>query len=59
MLIEPVNLQLMDKQLAELRAKWATEDWPDIVHTMQHRMGINTGDMVTGIWDRYDGLITL
>ena len=40
--------QLMDKQLAELRAKWATEDWPDIVHTMQHRMGINTGDMVTG-----------
>ena len=38
----------MDKKLVELRAKWATEDWPDIVHTMQHRMGINTGDMVTG-----------
>ncbi len=40
--------QLMDRKLAELRLKWATEDWPDIVPVMQHRMGINTGDMVTG-----------
>lgn len=39
---------LMDKKLSELRTKWAQEDWPDIVLNMQHRMGMNTGEMVTG-----------
>ncbi len=41
--------QLMEKKLAELRTKWKTDgNWPDIVHHMQHRMGMNTGEMVTG-----------
>jgi adenylate cyclase len=43
-----ITSQLMDRKLNELRAKWKTEDWPDIVWKMQHRMGMNTGDMVTG-----------
>lgn len=41
--------QLMDKKLEELREKWKTEpEWPEIVWNMQHRMGMNTGEMVTG-----------
>lgn len=40
--------QLMDKKLKELRAKWKREQWPEIVWHIQHRMGMNTGDMVTG-----------
>lgn len=39
----------MAKRLDELREKWRNEeDWPDIVHNMQHRVGLNSGDMVTG-----------
>jgi len=42
-----VNMQL---GLDILRKKWQSEGdrWPDIVHNMQNRIGIATGDMVTG-----------
>lgn len=44
-----ISSQLMEKKLAELRVKWKKDGtWPDIVHQMQHRMGMNTGEMVTG-----------
>lgn len=44
-----VALQMQEK-LAELRKKWASEDdkWPDLVPQMRMRIGINTGDLVTG-----------
>ena len=39
----------MQKALEELRMKWKKEnDWPDIVYSMQHRIGLNCGRMVTG-----------
>ena len=40
----------MQKRLAELRLKWQSEGdrWPVIVHHMQNRIGIATGNMVTG-----------
>jgi adenylate cyclase len=40
----------MQERLAELRGKWQAEGerWPEIVHNMQNRIGINTGNMVTG-----------
>ena len=39
----------METRLIELRKKWESEgDWPDIVHNMHHRVGLNSGDMVTG-----------
>ena len=42
-----VNMQI---GLDVLRKKWQSEGdrWPDIVHNMQNRIGIATGDMVTG-----------
>ncbi len=42
-----VNMQL---GLDVLRKKWQSEGdrWPEIVHNMQNRIGIATGDMVTG-----------
>jgi len=42
-----VNMQL---GLDKLRKKWQSEGdrWPEIVHNMQNRIGIATGDMVTG-----------
>ncbi len=42
-----VHMQL---GLDELRKKWQSEGdrWPEIVHNMQNRIGIATGDMVTG-----------
>ena len=43
-----ISSQLMEKKLAELREKWSREDWPDVVTNMHHRMGMNTGVMVTG-----------
>lgn len=44
-----ISSQLMERKLAELRVKWKKDGtWPDIVHQMQHRMGMNTGEMVTG-----------
>ncbi len=39
----------MAKRLDQLRYKWRSEpDWPEIVHNMQHRIGLNSGPMVTG-----------
>lgn len=44
-----VSSQLMEKKLAELRIKWKVDGtWPKMVHALQHRMGMNTGEMVTG-----------
>ncbi len=43
-----ISSQLMEKKLAELREKWEKDKWPEIVWGMQHRMGMNTGEMVTG-----------
>ncbi|MFC1585709.1 CHASE2 domain-containing protein [Fibrobacterota bacterium] len=41
---------MMQEKLAELREKWRGEGdkWPDIVHKMRMRIGINTGPLVTG-----------
>ena len=40
---------VMRKRLDDLRIKWQEEnDWPDIVYSMQHRIGLNSGQMVTG-----------
>jgi adenylate cyclase len=40
----------MQDRLAELRKEWESQGdrWPEIVHHMQNRIGINTGPMVTG-----------
>ena len=40
----------MQERLAQLRTKWQSEGdrWPQIVHNMQNRIGINSGPMVTG-----------
>ena len=40
----------MNLKLKELRKKWESEGdkWPDLVKNMQHRIGINTGNLVTG-----------
>jgi adenylate cyclase len=42
--------QLMQMELSGLREKWESEGekWPKIVHHMRNRIGINTGEMVTG-----------
>jgi len=40
--------QLMQKELENLREKWQKDGWPDIVANMKNRMGMNTGDMITG-----------
>ena len=40
---------MMQKKLDELRKKWKDENsWPEIVYQMQHRIGLNSGQMVTG-----------
>jgi adenylate cyclase len=40
----------MQRKLGELREKWRSEGdkWPDIVHGMRMRIGINTGKITTG-----------
>lgn len=40
----------MQRKLMELRKKWAGEGdkWPKVVHDMHMRIGINSGDIVTG-----------
>ena len=40
----------MQENLGVLRKKWQEDGdkWPEIVHHMQNRIGINTGQMVTG-----------
>lgn len=43
-----ISSQKMHKELAKLRKKWEKDGWPEIVVNMQHRIGMNTGGMVTG-----------
>jgi len=40
----------MQKRLLDLRKKWSSEGdkWPEIVHQMHMRIGINSGSIVTG-----------
>ena len=39
----------MQDALGDLRKKWESEgDWPEIVYSMLHRIGLNSGKMVTG-----------
>ena len=39
----------MNDKLDSLRNKWREEEgWPEIVHNMQHRIGLSSGEMVTG-----------
>ena len=40
----------MNNKLKELRKKWESEGdkWPKLVKNMHHRIGINTGNLVTG-----------
>ena len=40
----------MQAKLMDLRKKWASEGdkWPKVVHDMHMRIGINSGDIVTG-----------
>ena len=40
----------MQNKLLDLRKKWASEGnkWPKVVHDMHMRIGINSGDIVTG-----------
>ncbi|MCK4577779.1 MAG: CHASE2 domain-containing protein, partial [Candidatus Marinimicrobia bacterium] len=40
----------MQRRLGDLRRKWASEGdkWPDLVHIMRTRIGLNTGEFVTG-----------
>ena len=40
---------VMQEKLDDLREKWKAEgNWPDIVYSMRHRIGLNCGNMVTG-----------
>ncbi len=45
-----VTSQLMQREMEKLCRKWKEdeEDWPDMIYNMKNRIGINTGDMVTG-----------
>ncbi len=40
----------MQKELLQLRKKWTSEGdkWPEIVHNMRMRIGVNSGEIVTG-----------
>jgi adenylate cyclase len=40
----------MNDKLEELRQKWKSEGdkWPEVVHNMRHRIGVNCGTLVTG-----------
>tara|TARA_A100001011_G_scaffold195066_1_gene203415 strand:+ start:5293 stop:7776 length:2484 start_codon:yes stop_codon:yes gene_type:complete len=39
----------MESHLNDLRKKWSKDNtWPDIVKNIRHRVGLNSGDMVTG-----------
>ncbi|MFA6960267.1 MAG: adenylate/guanylate cyclase domain-containing protein [Opitutaceae bacterium] len=45
-----VASQRIHIKLAELRSKWKDETgrWPDIVHSMQSRIGLNSGPVIVG-----------
>ncbi|MDP6877961.1 MAG: adenylate/guanylate cyclase domain-containing protein [Candidatus Marinimicrobia bacterium] len=39
----------MERKLQLLREKWSSEGhWPELVHNIRHRVGLNSGKMVTG-----------
>ena len=39
----------MENKLVNMRQRWKEEgDWPDLVHNIRHRVGLNSGEMVTG-----------
>ena len=40
----------MNDKLEELRQKWKSEGdkWPQAIHNMRHRIGVNCGSLVTG-----------
>lgn len=39
----------MEKKIAELREKWSQDpEMPELVHDLRHRVGLNSGPMVTG-----------
>ncbi|MEC7871619.1 MAG: adenylate/guanylate cyclase domain-containing protein [Candidatus Neomarinimicrobiota bacterium] len=39
----------MERKLQLLRKKWSSEGhWPELVHNIRHRVGLNSGKMVTG-----------
>jgi adenylate cyclase len=40
----------MNNKLEELRQKWKSEGdkWPEMVHNMRHRIGVNCGTLITG-----------
>tara|TARA_B100000674_G_scaffold247379_1_gene203917 strand:+ start:4953 stop:7304 length:2352 start_codon:yes stop_codon:yes gene_type:complete len=39
----------MNEKFKELKKKWSIEDkWPDSIKNMKHRVGVNTGNLVTG-----------
>ena len=39
----------MNEKLKELKEKWSIEDrWPNSIKHMKHRVGVNTGNLVTG-----------
>jgi len=39
----------MDEKLEIMRKNWTSEgDWPELVHNIRHRVGLNSGKMVTG-----------
>lgn len=45
-----ITAQKMQEKLLELRVKWTSEGdkWPVFVHDMRMRVGINSGEIVTG-----------
>ena len=45
-----VGSMRVQKRIAELRAKWISEEgkWPPLIHKLQARLGLNTGDAVVG-----------
>ncbi len=38
----------MEAKLEELHAKWRSEEWPELICKIHHRIGIHSGDAVTG-----------
>ena len=45
-----LSIYQMNEKLEELRKKWKSEGdkWPEVVHNMRHRIGLNTGQIVAG-----------
>ena len=39
----------MEQKLEIMRSQWLTDGgWPELVHNIRHRVGLNSGEMVTG-----------